>query len=1066
MSHPLASPSAGVLVRLVESLAVTVDGRVVPAVGLGSRRGRLLLQLLAAERTRMLGVDEIAGVLWPEDPPASPDAAVATLVSRLRRVLGAEAIVGGRGTYRLGSAPVVQVDLDQAAELVAESERRVDTEPALSASAAARALGLLGQAVLADQPTAEWAEPARVEHAALLHRARLTASRAALLSDDPTAAVGPAAAAVAANPLDEDAVRALMTAHHAVGRPADALAAYEELRHTLADELGIDPAQATQQLHLAVLRDETPQRDGSRSASRRTTLAATTTYSPSTTLAGRNRELATLRQAWASATAGSPETVVVLGESGIGKTRLAEEVAADAKRTGGTVLVTRCFEAERSLLLQPVVDALEPALARMSVATLASLTGDEGPALTALFPIIGKVLGIASPEGGSDAFRLRRLFEAVASLLAAMSRRAPVLLLVDDLHNAGDSTVEWLHYLARRPAGSRLLVLATARVEESTDLRRRLSGRAVEVEVGPLDSSSVHRVAASAGHADAAGEIMRRTNGHPLYVTEVLRALEAGSTTVPDSLQATVLARVRRTGPDCESLLRGAAVLGAGFDPRQLASLLDLREADATARCERALAARLLVVAGRDYVFAHDVVREVLYSSTPTPTLVIHHRRAADLLTDRPEAVARHAAASEDWGRAARALLLAAEAGLGSLAILDAEVLATRALDAAGRAPEPELQARALLLRGRAREAAADYQHAFDDLGTAVTIARAAGDRRLEMQALRELGGDVPAALGVPIADYVRHLDHALDIAESLGDRSKQADLLDRLAVISCNRLRFRQAKSQAERALAAARGCGDDNALLQGLDGLKTVHAYLGEVTTLTKVITELEPLLRRRNDLWRLQWLVFESSFLPLAGCDYAAAAALMEQAVEMSRTSGYVSYQSWYRAHLGWVARLRGDLPAALEQGRRSVDSADDVEHAWLSPAALAMHATTLLEVDRTAEAVALLERAVPVAEQSGAEAYLLRCLAPLAQATGSRDALTRADDLFSGIDCPPRSAWLLGADAYLCLARAWLPVDPGRAADVLEPLLAAARRVPWLPLLAQAEPLAARAATALQ
>lgn len=256
MTRVGAAPGEAVHVRLAAAFAVTVAGREVPAPELGSRRGRSLLQLLSVERSHLVSVGEITGVLWPGPTPAVPDAAVATLVSRLRRVLGAEAIVGRRGAYRLWRPPAVTVDLDQAADLVSDAERRVDSQPALAATAASRALGLLGDSVLADQPDADWAEPAQVEHAFLLHRARLVASRAALLSDDPSAAVSPAAAAVAANPLDEDAARALMTAHQAAGRPVDALTAYDELRRALADELGIDPAAATQRLHLAILRDE------------------------------------------------------------------------------------------------------------------------------------------------------------------------------------------------------------------------------------------------------------------------------------------------------------------------------------------------------------------------------------------------------------------------------------------------------------------------------------------------------------------------------------------------------------------------------------------------------------------------------------------------------------------------------------------------------------------------------------------------------------------------------------------------------------------------------------------
>jgi hypothetical protein len=171
----------------------------------------------------------------------------------------------------------------------------------------------------------------------------------------------------------------------------------------------------------------------------------------------------------------------------------------------------------------------------------------------------------------------------------------------------------------------------------------------------------------------------------------------------------------------------------------------------------------------------------------------------------------------------------------------------------------------------------------------------------------------------------------------------------------------------------------------------------------------------------------------------------------------------------AHQGWLARLRGDLAAAVEFGRRAVDRADWSAHAWWLVAARSILATTLLEVGERAEAAELLEPAREIAVRGCAEGYLLRCLASLAEATGSREILEDADALLATVDCPDGSAWLLGADAYLSVARCWLRHgDPGRAGAVLAPMLAAARRVPWLPLVRQAEPLEREiaAATGLQ
>jgi predicted ATPase len=217
---------------------------------------------------------------------------------------------------------------------------------------------------------------------------------------------------------------------------------------------------------------------------------------------------------------------------------------------------------------------------------------------------------------------------------------------------------------------------------------------------------------------------------------------------VPESLRTAVQARVRRAGPPVENLLRAAAVLGATVDPLTLGVLLDLVPATALELCEAALGARLLVVSGRDYEFANDLIREVLYATTPEPTRLAHHRRAADLLTGQPESLARHAAAAGDWLRAARAWLRAGEDAMGRYAASDAVALASQSLEAAERADVSEVSARALVLRGRAYHAAGAYAAALADLTLGADEARAIGDRRLEMLALHDLGSDVPVQRG------------------------------------------------------------------------------------------------------------------------------------------------------------------------------------------------------------------------------------------------------------------------------------------------------------------------------
>lgn len=1047
-------------VRLVGRFVVTRDGVDVDRTELGSRKGRELLKLLAVERGRTVPVDRIVEVVWPDAPPASPAGSVATLVSRLRRALGPEIVDGDRDGYRLGQPPDVRVDLDEAVSWVDEAERRLAAaEPALGVAAANRANDLLSaEGVLVDEPVADWAEPARADFADLVSRCRRVLADAALATGDHVVAARAASAAIAADPYDEPARRVLMRAQLVAGEPARALATYAELKVLLAEELGVDPAAATQELHLAVLREEQPPP---------VTLSAVAAVPASDTLGlvGRAEQLRELRSAWNAAAGGAPGLVLVVGEAGIGKTRLVDELARIAATTGGTLLAARCYATERSLFLQPVVEALATVVRALPPAQLLEMVGDHGPALSRLLPEVAVVLGPAPTRRDTPDLERRRAFEAVAALVRALADRAPILVALDDLQNAGQATVELLHYLARHTPKGRVLVVGTVRAEEGTDVLEPLAGVATLVELGPLPPDAVARLAVAAGRADQADAIMSRTRGHTLFVVETLQALVAGTPGIPESLEAAVLARVRRAGPAVDELLRAGAVLGVSFEPATVAGLLDWSLQQVVSTCADALGARLLVVAGRDYEFANDLVRDVLYATTPAPTKHSYHRLAADLLTARPEAVAVHASAAADWPRAARAWLLAGEDAFARAAAADAIELLSRALETADRIGDLDIRGRALMTRARARAARTDYAEAFVDIEQAAATAHEAGDRRLEVVALRELGGEVPTGLGRPIAESLGHLERGLMLAASLSDRAMEAHLQAWLAVLAANGLRFADAVKHGRLAVIAARASGDDEALAAALDGQKTSFAYLGEIGPLGDVLAELEPLLRRLGDLFRLHWAVFESAFPAVAAGDWVTAAARIEAAIEINRRSGFSAYAAWHLAHLGWLARLTGRYDEALDLGRRALDRSHEAAHVWCAVTAGALLGTTLLEVGEVDAAVDVLATARASAAD-GAEAYLLRVLCPLAEATGSPDVLVEADALLGGITAPPGSAFLVGDACYLAVARSWLAHDePERARAVLAPLVAAAARVPWVGALAEASLVDGQAALVL-
>ncbi|HTY70965.1 MAG TPA: BTAD domain-containing putative transcriptional regulator [Actinomycetes bacterium] len=1026
---------------------------------MGSRKARTLLALLAADPTVPHDADWLAERLWSGDAPQEPADNVATLVSRLRGALGAGAILGDRTGWRLGD---VSVDVREAHALVRAAGSCLATEPALALSSATSALGLLDGEALVGEPAADWIDALRAEVHRLAGEARHAGAVAALAVDDPQLAVRLAEESCAADPFDEVAVRLLMRASSAAGEPARGLAAYERLRHVLAEELGTDPAPETRQVFQDVLAERPPEAEPPALDRVRVPVPAPTSQAasarlaglPSQVIAGREEELARLRERWGRAVAGEPGLLLLCGEAGIGKTRLAGELVAMVRATGGSVLQARCYETESSLLLQPLVDALRPAILRSSPAALREIAGDRAATLALLVPEVADVLGPMPREVATPETERRLAFEAVASVVRRLASRAPVLLLLDDLQVAGLSTLDGVHLLVRRAGSAPLLVVATLRTEEGHEAVSRLGELAERLDVGPLSPAAVEALAASAGQRQLAGSIMARTGGHSLFVVETLRALREGQEGIPSTLSDAVTRRVARAGPEVEELARAAAVLGASFEPETVAGLLELGEPVAARRCEALVAARLTVASGRTYEFVNDLVHEVLYATTPEPTRHTYHRRAAELLADQPERAAPHAAAAGQWARAATYWLDAADQASRRFVLPDAERLLDQGIAAAVEAGDPQLQLRGYLDRGRVRETVGSYPQAMADFRVALELAEREGLEHGQMHAHRELAGDAAVGMGLGLDAGATHLQAALELAARLGETTVEAGLLARSAVLASNRLRFAEALDLGRRAVAAGRASGDTRALALGLDGLKTVYAYTGRIAELTALTDELEVLLRRAGNLHLLQWTVFERAMVPLARGGWDQARSLVEEALAISRRSGRIGHESWYLAHLGWIARLRGDLDDAVAQGRRSLD-VPSTTHTWFQSTACAMQAANVLARSGDAardEALLLLRRGLAAAESGSAESYRLRCLAPLAELTGDVEPLAAADDMLRSATFAPGCAWVHGLEAYLALARAWRAAgDDGRAREVLTSVVGPAEDAGWRALM---------------
>lgn len=390
-----------------------------------------MLRLLALARGQVVSADALAMALWGDDLPARPGDQLAVLVSRLRGVVGRDRIEHTDAGYRLRYD---WLDADELADLVAEIERRQLAGNVGGAVAAARvALSLVrGELPVEEEP---WAEARRSEIERLVTRARRLAGSVLMTSGHWVEAADIASAAVQFDPYDEDALRLLMRAYVTGGRVGSALSAFVDARLRLAEDLGADPSPETDALHAAILRGE---------------VAAANPASPSVIprLVGRSGEMDRLDALAVRGRRGSFELAVVEGEAGIGKTSLLRAWSARRAAIGDVVLTVACGPLDRVLPLDGLLAAIGAHLRAAGPERMAEVVGADTELIA---PMLGLVDGAGMPPALADGVvGPFVLYSAVLQLLKRMAQYAPLIVVLDDAHQAGPVLAEWLVFVRRR----------------------------------------------------------------------------------------------------------------------------------------------------------------------------------------------------------------------------------------------------------------------------------------------------------------------------------------------------------------------------------------------------------------------------------------------------------------------------------------------------------------------------------------------------------------------------------------------------------------------------------------
>ena len=584
------------------------DGRHLGPRDFGGVKPKQVLEILLTERGRPVSKDRMADLLWGESLPRNVSATLETYVSVLRNRLepgtrkDQSIVVTEPGAYRL-DADRAEVDLDKFDELLA---RAATLGMPGGRATLEEALRLVRGEVLADEPYAEWAFAIRDRYRDRFLQALLDAGEAALCQGDTTVALARADGALATDVLCERAYRLSMLASYALGRQEDALRAFERCRKILLDELGVDPLEDTERLLAAIERHDDlasllPKRTGTLAGGRAGAAAAARTASP---MIGRAAQLDQVHELVAASLGGSASLTLIEGETGIGKTRLVEELVA--RLPGTPVGTVRCYELERELPYVPIVGVLRAAL---------ELTGAEGHDALDLSALAAEL----APAGADQGVRIQAL-EALASVLERC--RAAVLVL-DDLHWADMHTIAALGYLVRRCRQAPVAIIGAFRLEE-VGLEHPL--RRLE------PTAHVHLEALGADDVAALGVpgLFDRTGGHPLFIARFLEARADTVETLPENLQASALERCRAAGEYGFTVLSSAASFVGPFEVEALAALLDEEPIAVSEEVDRLCHRRILAAAGDSYGFRYDVVRSALLDSlSPARRKLLTGRAAA-----------------------------------------------------------------------------------------------------------------------------------------------------------------------------------------------------------------------------------------------------------------------------------------------------------------------------------------------------------------------------------------------------------------------------------------------------
>ncbi len=802
-------------------------------VDLGPRKQRALLSALALHRGRTVSVDSIVDLLWPDGPPPGVGGTLQTYVAGLRRVLepdrparsAASVLVTAGGGYAL-IVPDEDLDAARFHSAVIHSHEAIAPVQVLGERRAVATDRLESILDSIDEALRWWRGTPYLElvdaPAAVAERVRL--ERLRLLAQEDRAVVGLTLGRHAAVAADLDVLTAEYPLHERLwalqavalarsGRQADALDTLRRVRTLLADELGIEPGSELRSVQTAVLQQD-PAVDPRPPPPRTRASPAPARRTAPWPMVGREQPLAALSALLDEAADSTPRFATVVGEPGIGKSRLVRELADVALAAGAQVLVGRCSQDEGAPPLWPWTDVLG--------------------ALDLDLPI---------EAGEADGGTRFRIWDSIVRAILLRASDRTLVVVLDDLHWADASSLRVLRLLVEGAHAGRLLVIATWRdkpaptallgsVAESFARRH-----ALRLELSGLTRDdaaqlvlSITRSSPSSSDVEA---LRARSDGNPFFLVEYSRlAAEHGDlaallaeSSPPAAVSDVVTRRVTALPDSAVEVLRTASVIGRAFDVSAVAAAAMTTAEELLGSLEQARAAGLVEDDGVErFRFTHALVRDTVYASIPAMRrAAVHARVAADLdgAPGRESESARHwlAAGPRQAARGWRAALTAAAATYAIHAYEEAVDLSRAAYDAQPADPGATAHDRheVLMALAEALRRSGDWHESRAVVHEAIAVGRESGDVALVARAAASTTTDAlwqAVAHGTVDPIVVAALRQALDELPA-GDGDLRCRVMLALAFEIYYGATTHEREALAAEGVAMARRLGDPGLLL-----------------------------------------------------------------------------------------------------------------------------------------------------------------------------------------------------------------------------------------------------------